>query len=78
MILVEKIDNFIDKFVFVLLELGAPTMGGGALAGPYTGESGFLSYYEVCQKLKEGEFLKMQNKSYWICFRMDKRMVGWT
>ncbi|CAF3403070.1 unnamed protein product [Rotaria socialis] len=34
--------------------IGAPTTGVGAAAGKYTGESGFLSYYEVCEKLKEG------------------------
>ncbi|CAF3765968.1 unnamed protein product [Rotaria magnacalcarata] len=34
--------------------IGAPTTGSGAAAGKYTGESGFLSYYEVCEKLKEG------------------------
>ncbi|CAF0940278.1 unnamed protein product [Rotaria sp. Silwood1] len=34
--------------------IGSPTLGGGAMAGAYTGESGFMSYYEVCQKLKEG------------------------
>jgi len=31
-------------------------MGGGAISGQYTGESGFISYYEVCDKLKEGLF----------------------
>jgi chitinase len=30
--------------------LGAPILGGGP-AGPYTGELGFLSYYEVCQSV---------------------------
>ncbi|CAF2630318.1 unnamed protein product [Rotaria sp. Silwood2] len=34
--------------------IGSPTVGSGAMAGAYTGESGFMSYYEVCQKLKEG------------------------
>jgi hypothetical protein len=37
-----------------LFKLGSPTNGGGALAGPYTGESGFMGYYEVCEKLKNG------------------------
>jgi len=24
------------------------------MAGPYTGESGFMGYHEVCEKLKNG------------------------
>ena len=41
-----------EKFDF---QSGSPTMGSGALAGPYTGEGGFMSYYEVCEKLKAGQ-----------------------
>ncbi len=42
--------------MYVSLKSGSPTEGGGGLSGAYTRESGFLSYYEVCQKLKEGLF----------------------
>ncbi|CAF1164250.1 unnamed protein product [Rotaria sordida] len=34
--------------------IGSPTLGHGAMAGPYTAESGFMGYYEVCEKLKQG------------------------
>ncbi|CAH1799438.1 unnamed protein product, partial [Owenia fusiformis] len=34
--------------------IGAPTATWGALVGPYTAEGGFLSYYEVCAKIKAG------------------------
>ena len=50
--------------MYVSLKSGSPTKGGGALAGPYTGESGFVSYYEVCQKLKEGLFPKKIMKNF--------------
>ncbi|XP_071132083.1 probable chitinase 10 isoform X1 [Mytilus edulis] len=33
--------------------LGSPASGGGA-AGRYTGEAGFLSFYEVCENLANG------------------------
>lgn len=31
---------------------GSPASGAG-LAGPYTGEAGFLSYYEICARLRQ-------------------------
>ncbi|CAF0724867.1 unnamed protein product [Didymodactylos carnosus] len=34
-------------------DIGAPANGAGA-AGQFTGEAGFLSYYEICQKLQQG------------------------
>lgn len=37
-------------------------MGSGALAGPYTGESGFMGYYEICEKLKAGLLLISSTK----------------
>ncbi|CAF1004981.1 unnamed protein product, partial [Didymodactylos carnosus] len=36
------------------LNLGMASYGNSAIGGPQTGESGFLSYYEVCDKLKAG------------------------
>ncbi|CAF4237465.1 unnamed protein product, partial [Adineta steineri] len=41
--------------------IGSPSTGGGP-AGQYTGESGFLSYYEVCQKIKEGWVREWSNE----------------
>jgi len=35
-------------------KIGSQTNANSAAAGPFTGESGFFSYYEVCDKLKEG------------------------
>ncbi len=49
-------DRCASFFLFCAIT-GAPSVGSGAAAGQYTGESGFMSYYEVCQKLKEGQFL---------------------
>ncbi|XP_048760347.1 chitotriosidase-1-like [Ostrea edulis] len=34
--------------------LFAPDRGAGGQAGPYTGEAGFIAYYEVCDMLKSG------------------------
>ena len=41
--------------IFVVsFKTGSPALGSGAMAGPYTGQAGFMGYYEICQKLKEG------------------------
>ena len=36
---------------------------GGATAGVYTREAGFLSYYEICQKLSQGWIKKWDNEA---------------
>ena len=38
----------------IYFKSGSGTTGSGAISGQYTRESGFMSYYEVCDKLKEG------------------------
>ncbi len=61
----------------IYLKSGSPNTGGSAISGPYTGESGILSYYEICQKFKEGSFIKNKQKIFYIKFflRLDKEMV---
>ena len=34
--------------------LGANAVGGGA-QGQYTGETGYIGYYEICQKISQGK-----------------------
>ena len=36
---------------------------GGASAGVYTRESGFLAYYEICQKISQGWTKKWDNEA---------------
>ncbi|XP_067006667.2 probable chitinase 10 [Anabrus simplex] len=70
-------------------DIGAPASGGGT-AGKYTGEAGFMSYYEVCDFLhKENTTLVWDNEQQvpfaykddqWVGFddeRSLKTKMGW-
>ncbi|KAK3088448.1 hypothetical protein FSP39_019336 [Pinctada imbricata] len=51
--------------------LGAPSKGGGP-TGPYTRESGFRSYYEICDLQKEGGITRWDNISKVPYYTNDK------
>ncbi|CAH1799437.1 unnamed protein product [Owenia fusiformis] len=65
-------------------DVGAPAAFSGAIAGPYTVQSGIMAYYEVCAKIKAGweykfDPLRMDSYSYngtdWVGFS-DKTSVA--
>ena len=57
-----------------LFHLGAPTIRNSGMAGTYTREGGFLSYYEVCQKLKEG---KLTEQNAFGTSALPLFLAGW-
>ncbi|XP_076366400.1 putative chitinase 10 [Tachypleus tridentatus] len=58
-----------------MTDIGAPAAGGG-LPGNYTGESGFLSFFEICDFLKSGAVLVWDNEQMVPYAYKDDQWVG--
>ncbi|XP_076309101.1 putative chitinase 10 [Tachypleus tridentatus] len=58
-----------------LTDIGAPAVGGGQ-PGNYTGESGFLSFFEICDFLKSGAVLVWDNEQMVPYAYKDDQWVG--
>uniref|UniRef100_A0A7M5XHV2 chitinase n=2 Tax=Clytia hemisphaerica TaxID=252671 RepID=A0A7M5XHV2_9CNID len=63
--------------------LGADAIGGGA-TGQYTGESGYIAYYEICQKIKQGMTVVETSSAgatygylgnYWVGYDSEASMI---
>ncbi|CAH1799440.1 unnamed protein product [Owenia fusiformis] len=58
--------------------LGAPTATFGAPSGPITNEEGFMSYYEICQKIASGWTYEYDNEHDDSYAFSDSDWVGYT